>query len=125
LNFVHYFAGASAGRDHGPAGTAVDKARRANTGGKHVSIISKPGTGKIFETPSAVAAAVTALPRADSPPLSPSTAAQPYERAYSPIVLAGTVRLIEFALVGLVGLIVYFSYVVPRTASPGTTSPPF
>jgi len=78
-----------------------------------VSIISKPGTGKIFETPSAVAAAVTALPRADSPPLSPSTAAQPYERAYSPIVLAGTVRLIEFALVGLVGLIVYFSYVVP------------
>jgi hypothetical protein len=125
LNLVHYFAGASAGRDHGPAGTAVDKARRANTGGKHVSIISKPGTGKIFETPSAVAAAVTALPRADSPPLSPSTAAQPYERAYSPIVLAGTVRLIEFALVGLVGLIVYFSYVVPRTASPGTTSPPF
>jgi Undecaprenyl-phosphate glucose phosphotransferase len=79
-----------------------------------VSIISKPGTGKIFETPSAVAAAVTALPRADSPPLSPSTGAQqPYERAYSPIVLAGTVRLIEFALVGLVGLIVYFSYVVP------------
>jgi hypothetical protein len=65
LNFVHYFAGASAGRDHGPAGTAVDKARRANTGGKHVSIISKPGTGKIFETPPAVAAAVTALPRAD------------------------------------------------------------
>ena len=78
-----------------------------------MSIISKPGTGKIFETPSAVAAAVTALPRANSPPLSPSTAAQPYERAYSPIVLAGTVRLIEFALVGLVGLIVYFSYVVP------------
>ena len=94
-----------------------------------MSIISRPGSGKIFETPSSVAAAVTALPRADSPPLSPSpngnnrsgtlspaareVAAQPYERAYSPIVVAGTVRLIEFALVGLVGLIVYFAYVVP------------
>jgi hypothetical protein len=69
-------------RATGPAGTAVDKARRANAGGKHVSIISKPGTGKIFETPSAVAAAVTALPRADSPPLSPSTA--PIHRSCSP-----------------------------------------
>ena len=33
--------------------------------------------------------------------------------AYSPIVLAGTVRLIEFAIVACVGLAVYFAYVVP------------
>src|SRR5262245_3514407 len=75
--------------------------------------MSKPESGKVFKPPAAVAAAVTALPRADSPPLSPSTTARPYERAYSPIVLAGTVRLIEFVLVGLIGLIVYFAYVVP------------
>ena len=49
-------------------------------------------------------------------PLSPAAhnvAAQPIAAAYSPIVLAGTVRLIEFALVMLVGTLVYASYVVP------------
>ncbi len=40
-------------------------------------------------------------------------AAQPVPAAYSPIVLAGTVRLIEFALVMAVGLAVYGAYVVP------------
>ncbi len=39
--------------------------------------------------------------------------AQPFSRAYSPIVLAGTVRLIEAALVALVGFLVYVCYVVP------------
>ena len=38
---------------------------------------------------------------------------QPYEPAYSPIVLAGLVRLIEAALVALVGFAVYVAYVVP------------
>ena len=33
---------------------------------------------------------------------------------YSPIVLAGTVRMIELALVGLVGFAVYVGYVVPH-----------
>jgi Undecaprenyl-phosphate glucose phosphotransferase len=42
-----------------------------------------------------------------------NVAAQPIAAAYSPIVLAGTVRLIEFALVMLVGTLVYASYVVP------------
>ncbi|MGH8733696.1 MAG: hypothetical protein ACREVB_08450, partial [Burkholderiales bacterium] len=49
-------------------------------------------------------------------PLSPAAlkaAAQPAAAAYSPIVLAGTVRLVEFALVMLVGLVVYAGYVVP------------
>jgi Undecaprenyl-phosphate glucose phosphotransferase len=41
-------------------------------------------------------------------------AAQPAAKPYSPIVVAGMVRLIEFALVALVGSAVYVSYVVPR-----------
>jgi Undecaprenyl-phosphate glucose phosphotransferase len=40
-------------------------------------------------------------------------AAQPFMGAYSPIVLAGTVRLIEAALVAVVGFAVYVGYVVP------------
>ena len=51
---------------------------------------------------------------------------QPYEPAYSPIVLAGLVRLIEAALVGagrLRGLRLLRR--ARRTASPGITSPPF
>jgi Undecaprenyl-phosphate glucose phosphotransferase len=49
-------------------------------------------------------------------PLSPAAlkaAAQPAAHAYSPIVLAGTVRMIEFALTALVGFVVYLAYVVP------------
>ena len=41
-------------------------------------------------------------------------AAQPFARAYSPIVLAGTVRLIEATLVALVGFAVYVAHVVPH-----------
>jgi Undecaprenyl-phosphate glucose phosphotransferase len=40
-------------------------------------------------------------------------AAQPTRSAYSPIVLAGTVRLVELALVMLVGTVAYVGYVVP------------
>src|SRR5580700_1767928 len=38
---------------------------------------------------------------------------QPTMSAYSPIVLAGTVRLLEFALTVLVGGVIYVAYVVP------------
>jgi hypothetical protein len=38
---------------------------------------------------------------------------EPTKPAYSPIVLAGTVRLIEFALTVLVGSAIYGAYVVP------------
>ena len=41
-------------------------------------------------------------------------AGQPAAKPYSPIVVAGMVRLIEFALVVLVGSAVYVWYVVPR-----------
>jgi len=40
--------------------------------------------------------------------------AEPTMPAYSPIVLAGTVRLIEFALTVLVGSAIYVAYVVPN-----------
>jgi len=78
--------------------------------------------GTIFETAGAVSSAVKAMPRAAanaSAPRSLSTAAlqvaaQRFERPYSPIVLAGFVRVIEIGLVALVGFAVYFLYVVPR-----------
>jgi Undecaprenyl-phosphate glucose phosphotransferase len=49
----------------------------------------------------------------DLSPAAQSVAAQPVARAYSPIVLAGSVRLIEFSLIIAVGLICYFAYVFP------------
>jgi hypothetical protein len=39
---------------------------------------------------------------------------EPTMPAYSPIVLAGTVRLIEFALTVLIGSAIYGAYVVPN-----------
>jgi Undecaprenyl-phosphate glucose phosphotransferase len=38
---------------------------------------------------------------------------QKVRRAYSPIVIAGVVRIADFALLSLVGIAIYFSYVVP------------
>ncbi len=49
-------------------------------------------------------------------PLSPAAlkvAAQPIAAAWSPIVVAGVVRMLEFTLIVLVGLAVYVGYVVP------------
>jgi Undecaprenyl-phosphate glucose phosphotransferase len=46
-------------------------------------------------------------------PAAIKVAAQPIPTAYSPIVLAGTVRLVELALIMLVGAAVYIGYVVP------------
>ncbi|MBN8957614.1 MAG: undecaprenyl-phosphate glucose phosphotransferase, partial [Rhizobiales bacterium] len=40
--------------------------------------------------------------------------AQPFRAAYSPIVLAGLVRLIDFALIVLTGTAVYTAYVLPH-----------
>jgi len=75
----------------------------------------------MFDTASAVISAVSAVPQASAPPTEPSRlsaaaraiAEQPYEPAFSPIVLAGLVRAIEATLVLAVGLIVYVAYVVP------------
>ena len=83
--------------------------------------MSKPQPTTIFETASAVHSTVSAMPRdqtehTQARELSPAARAvteQPHEPAYSPIVLAGLVRLIEAALVVGVGFAVYVAYVVP------------
>src|SRR5262245_21759008 len=41
-------------------------------------------------------------------------AAEPVAAAMSPIVLAGAVRLIEMAVVALIGMLIYVAYVVPQ-----------
>jgi Undecaprenyl-phosphate glucose phosphotransferase len=46
-------------------------------------------------------------------PAALEAAAQPTAPAWSPIVVAGTVRMLEFALTALVGFAVYLVYVVP------------
>jgi Undecaprenyl-phosphate glucose phosphotransferase len=84
--------------------------------------MSKPEPGAIFDTASAVRSAVTAMPRvtlpqSEAPPLSPealAVTAKPYRAAYSPIVLAGMVRAIEFMLVATIGFAIYVCYVVPN-----------
>jgi Undecaprenyl-phosphate glucose phosphotransferase len=83
--------------------------------------MSRPEHSSLFDTASAVLSAVSAMPQSaprldDAPPLSPAAASlaeQHYEPALSPIVLAGAVRLIEAAIVVLIGFAVYVSYVVP------------
>jgi Undecaprenyl-phosphate glucose phosphotransferase len=65
---------------------------------------------------SAATAALGTTPRSAPRTLSPiaqAVAAQYAAPAYSPIVVAGVVRLVEFALVTLTGLAIYVAYVVP------------
>ncbi len=84
--------------------------------------MTKPQSNTVFDTASAARSAVATTARAEiapaqRPELSEAARTlteQPYERAYSPIVLAGLVRLIEAALVAGVGFAVYAVYVVPR-----------
>ena len=84
--------------------------------------MSKSGSGTLLDTASFVSAARRSEPRSvpDTParPLSAAArrvAAEPFERAYSPIVLAGIVRICEAILVAAIGLAVYLWY-------PGWTS---
>jgi len=48
-------------------------------------------------------------------PAAVAVANQKVHRAYSPIVIAGAVRLADFVLVSVVGIALYFGYVVPRS----------
>jgi len=81
--------------------------------------MSRPEHSTVFEAASAVASAVKAMPRHNAnhaTALSSAAleiAAQTAKSAYSPIVLAGIVRVIEAVLVAAVGLAVYLAYVVP------------
>ena len=90
-------------------------------GSESAAAMSKPEPNTIFDTAEAVREAAPAMPHAAAEPatqpeLSPSALAQannPQEPAFSPIVLAGLVRVIEVCLVAAVGLAVYVCYVVP------------
>src|SRR3984957_10296693 len=80
-----------------------------------------PQPNSIFEPAAEVRSAVSAIPlseaeRSVARRLSAAARAlteHPYEQAYSPIVLAGLVRLIEAALVVAVGFGIYGAYVIP------------
>src|SRR3954469_7674700 len=47
-------------------------------------------------------------------PLALMVAAQPIIDAKSPIVIAGFVRIFEFALIAVAGIVTYFAYVYPQ-----------
>ena len=69
-----------------------------------------------FDTRSMITGTATATKPADARTLSlaaKAIAEQPLPAAYSPIVLAGLVRVIEFALVLLTGAAIYVGHVVP------------
>src|SRR5262245_2097296 len=69
-----------------------------------------------FDSGKFAASAATARPVRPPRPLSlaaQEAAAEPTVAAYSPIVLAGTVRLIELALIVLIGAAIYAAYVLP------------
>jgi len=88
--------------------------------------MSGPEQNTIFETASAVSSAVKALPRGSVKPPPPrglsaaalAVAAQSFQQAFSPIVVAGVVRVVEVALVTVVGLVLSFWYVAPVTDTP-------
>src|ERR1700733_3959613 len=82
--------------------------------------MSAPEQTTLFETSAAVSSAMRAMPRPSrgSLPRELSSAAleiaaQRYKRAFSPIVVAGFVRVIEVGLVALVGLALYLWDVPP------------
>ncbi len=88
-------------------------------------IMSGPDQTTIFETAAAVSSAVRSMPHiaAKASPVRALSAAaieiaaQRFKRAYSPIVVAGFVRVIEVGLVAAVGLALYFWYVTPAADS--------
>jgi len=75
-------------------------------------IIAATATSRVGAAPDAAAARPEgrAAPRATA---AREAMVEPSLPAWSPIVVAGTVRIIEFALTVLVGLAIYFAYVVP------------
>src|SRR5688572_20487023 len=75
-----------------------------------------------FDSRSMVEAAAATLGTSTAAPLpgphrlaaaAEQAAAEPFASAMSPIVLAGAVRMIELALVALIGTAIYVAYVVP------------
>ena len=87
--------------------------------------MSAPEPSTIFDTAAAVSSAVKAMPRAGTKASGPhalsaaalAVAAQRFKDAYSPIVVAGIVRVIEIALVAAIGFALYFWSVPPLADS--------
>jgi Undecaprenyl-phosphate glucose phosphotransferase len=67
---------------------------------------------KMMSAATAVSTSAASTPKVLSP-AALDAVAEPTVPAWSPIVVAGTVRMIEFALIALVGLAIYLAYVVP------------
>jgi Undecaprenyl-phosphate glucose phosphotransferase len=79
--------------------------------------VESPSLMKAAASTAAMAGARSATRETSAPKLSAAAmavASQPSVPAYSPIVLAGFVRLIDFTLVMLVGVAIYAAYVVPH-----------
>lgn len=78
--------------------------------------MSGPEQNTLFETSAAVSSALRKIPRTAAKTSAPralsaaalSVAGQQFKEAYSPIVVAGAVRMIEVALVATVGVALYF-----------------
>jgi Undecaprenyl-phosphate glucose phosphotransferase len=86
-----------------------------------LKIMAESETHSVIEASAAVAADRAGAPRTIPGPShlrkksesAVATTAEQFAPAYSPIVLAGTVRLIEFALIAVVGSALYVWYVIP------------
>src|ERR1700733_6430982 len=87
--------------------------------------MSGPEPTTLFETAAGVTSAVRALPRVAAKASAPrslssaaiAVAAQRFKRPYSPIVVAGFVRVVEVGLVAAIGLALYFWYGAPVAES--------
>jgi FlaA1/EpsC-like NDP-sugar epimerase len=87
--------------------------------------MSSPEPTTLFETAAGATSAVRALPRAVAKAAAPrglssaalAVAAQRFKRPYSPIVVAGFVRVIEIGVVAVVGLTLYLWEVAPDAGS--------
>ena len=77
--------------------------------------MSEYGISQIRAASAAAAAAVAPAPnrRRELSPAAMLAAAQTIVPAFSPIVLAGFVRMIELALMAAIGIAIYFAYVFP------------
>jgi Undecaprenyl-phosphate glucose phosphotransferase len=71
----------------------------------------------MLDAAAAAAATVAGAPRIERrrrlTPAALAVANQKVRPAYSPIVITGVVRLIDFVLLGVIGVAIYFAYVVP------------
>ncbi|MGB6548075.1 MAG: undecaprenyl-phosphate glucose phosphotransferase, partial [Xanthobacteraceae bacterium] len=87
--------------------------------------MSAPEPSTIFETAAALSSAVKAMPRATAKASGPhalsaaalAVAAQRFKDAYSPIVVAGIVRVVESALVAATGFALYVWSISPLVDS--------